>query len=207
MNAINFVQQQLRLRHANKCGYMLRASISSKIGVPYDTVGCGFSSILAPPNRTHVIVKIENKGSAGMLNFVMDLFSEWEKRRKDSKIAGFKLQSHFAIRISMGSFENDLTVEKSGIYGTATEVMHIAETTCSRYEKLENTEKIAGYKNFTCLVTGPHRGYLKGVFFMHFESDETDAITITKEALEKRIITGNGYDITSLLITVLNFTF
>ncbi|CAI2737911.1 unnamed protein product, partial [Dicrocoelium dendriticum] len=132
MNATNFVQQQLRLRHANKCGYMLRASISSKIGVPYDTVGCGFSSLIAPPNRTHVIVRTENKGSAELHNFVMELFSEWDKRRNDSKIVGFELQSHFAIRISMGSFGKDLTVELSSIYGTATEVMHIAETTCSR---------------------------------------------------------------------------
>ncbi|CAH8529928.1 unnamed protein product [Dicrocoelium dendriticum] len=94
MNTTSFVQQQLRLRHANKCGYMLRVSISSKIGVPYDTVGCGFSSLIAPPNRTHVTVKIENKGSAELYTFVMELFSECEKQRNDSKIICSELQSH-----------------------------------------------------------------------------------------------------------------
>ncbi|CAI2736865.1 unnamed protein product [Dicrocoelium dendriticum] len=89
----NFSLCHTYCHHVWKFG--LRASISSKINVPYDTVGCGFSSLIAPPNRTHVIVRTENKGSAELHNFVMELFSEWEKRRNDTNIMGFKLQSHF----------------------------------------------------------------------------------------------------------------
>ncbi|CAI2737316.1 unnamed protein product [Dicrocoelium dendriticum] len=73
----------------------LRASVSSKTGVPFHTVGCGFSSLIDPSNRTHVIVQIENRGSAVLHNFVMELFSEWEKRRNDSTFMGFELQSNF----------------------------------------------------------------------------------------------------------------
>ncbi|CAI2737046.1 unnamed protein product [Dicrocoelium dendriticum] len=101
-----------------------------------------------------------------------------------------ELEDHSVV----GQFEDVCIKRQPSVMGT-------------QYEKLVNTEKIAGYKNFTCVVTGPRSSYVKGVFFMHFESDETDAITITKEALEKRSITGNGYDITALLIAVLNFTF
>ncbi|CAI2737053.1 unnamed protein product [Dicrocoelium dendriticum] len=193
----------------------MRAAISSKTCVPYHKVGCGFSLLIVPPNRTHVIVNIDNKGTAKLHKFVREIFLELEGRRNYSDILDLKLRPHYAtivgdgyatIRISVGLLKEDLTSEWHGVYGSATEVINIVEKTCSKYEKLANTEKRSGYKNFTCLVTGPRRHYVKGVFFLRFESNEAYAIPLTKEALEKRIITGIGQDITGLLIKVLNAT-
>ncbi|CAI2738583.1 unnamed protein product [Dicrocoelium dendriticum] len=100
----------------------------------------------------------------------------------------------------MGFVGDDLTGEWRSAYGSATEVMHISVTTCSKYEKMANTEKISGYKNFTCVVTGPYREYLKGEFILQFESDEADVITLTKDDLQKRN-TGTGYDLTNIQLT------
>ncbi|CAH8503595.1 unnamed protein product [Dicrocoelium dendriticum] len=108
------------------------------------------------------------------------------------------------IRIAMGFVGDYLTGEWRSAYGSATEVMHIAETTCSKYDKLVNTEKRSGIKNFTCVVSGPHLGHLEGEFVLQFESDEVDVITLTQEGLEKRNQEETGYDIADLQLKVLN---
>ncbi|CAI2737977.1 unnamed protein product [Dicrocoelium dendriticum] len=92
---------------------------------------------------------------------------------------------------------DDSTGDWLSEYGSATEVIHIAKTICSKYERMENTKKSSGYKNFTCVVTGPHRGALKGEFILQFETRERESISLTKEDLEKRN-TGTGYEITDL---------
>ncbi|CAI2737040.1 unnamed protein product [Dicrocoelium dendriticum] len=184
----------------------LRTSISSKTGVPYDTVGCCFTSLIAPPNRTHVTVKIENRGTATLRKFEWELFLELERRRTNSTTMDLELQPHYAIRIAMGFFGDNLLGEWRGVYGSATEVMDIAETTCSKFEKWANTEKRLGYKNFSCVVTGQRWRFMKGVFFLHYESNEADATSLTNDALENRIITGVGNEITALSIEVLTAT-
>ncbi|CAI2737494.1 unnamed protein product [Dicrocoelium dendriticum] len=102
----------------------------------------------------------------------------------------------------MGFVGDDLTGSWLSVYGNATEVMHIAETTCSKYEKMSNTKKISGYQNFTCIVNGPHREYMKAEFILRFESDEADIIRLTKDDLEMGN-TGTGYDLTNIQIIVL----
>ncbi|CAH8494584.1 unnamed protein product [Dicrocoelium dendriticum] len=82
-------------RHVEDVCIKLRASVTSKTGVPYDTVGCIFCSLIAHPKQNHVIVNIENNGSAEMNNFVRDLYSVYEKRRYDTYIPGLNLRRHF----------------------------------------------------------------------------------------------------------------
>ncbi|CAI2737353.1 unnamed protein product [Dicrocoelium dendriticum] len=101
------------------------------------------------------------------------------------------------IRIVMGIVGDDLTGEWRSVYGSANEVLHIAETACLKYDEMANTVKLPGYKNFTCVVTGPDRGYLKADFMMQLESDEVDTNTLTKGDFEKRN-TGIGYELTNL---------
>ncbi|CAH8494589.1 unnamed protein product [Dicrocoelium dendriticum] len=105
----------------------------------------------------------------------------------------------------MGFVGDDLTGEWLSEYGSATEVMGIAKTTCRKYDKMTNTQIISGKKNFTCVVTGPRRGDLIGEFNLQFETDEADTFSITKEDLEKRN-TGTGYDITDLQVKVRSAT-
>ncbi|CAH8494375.1 unnamed protein product [Dicrocoelium dendriticum] len=68
---------------------------------------------------------------------------------------------------------------------------------CTKYDKMANTDKISRYKNFTCVVTGPLRGYLEAEFTLQFQSDEADKINLTKDDLENQT-TGTGYDLTNI---------
>ncbi|CAI2737580.1 unnamed protein product [Dicrocoelium dendriticum] len=121
-------------------------------------------------------------------------------------IMDLNLQQPFAIRIAVRFVGDDSTGEWHSVYGSATEVMHTAETTCSKYAKRVNTTKSSDDNQFNCTVTGPHRGHVKGEFLLYFALDEADTITAAKEALEKRNPTGIGYDITALLIKIINAT-
>ncbi|CAI2737083.1 unnamed protein product [Dicrocoelium dendriticum] len=114
-----------------------------------------------------------------------------------------KLEHLYAIRIAMGFVGDDLTGNWLSVYDSATVVMHIAATTCSEYEKVANTAKISGYKNFTCVVNGPHREHVKVEFILRFESDEVDTFRLTKHDLVKQN-TGTGYELTNLHIVVLS---
>ncbi|CAI2738615.1 unnamed protein product [Dicrocoelium dendriticum] len=102
----------------------------------------------------------------------------------------------------MGFVGDDLTGNWLSIYGSATEVMHIAATTCSKYYTMANTEKISGCKKFTCVVNGPHKEYMKAEFVLRFESDEAGTIRLTKDDLEKQNA-GTGYDLTNIQVNVL----
>ncbi|CAI2737576.1 unnamed protein product [Dicrocoelium dendriticum] len=189
-------------KHFQDVCIKLKFSISSGTGVPFNTIACGFSYLTGQAESNHVIVTMENIGSADVNKFVRELLLKLKTRTNSDKSDSI-LGRNYAIRIGMEFVGDDLTGEWRGTYGSATEVMHIAETMCAKYERMEKAEETSGDKNFTCVVKGPHWAHLEGEFLLHFESDEADNITVTKKDLEKRNNTRVGYDITDLQIKLL----
>ncbi|CAI2737130.1 unnamed protein product [Dicrocoelium dendriticum] len=189
--------------------FQLRDTISSNIDKPYEAVGCSVSSLTGYPEINHVIVKLETTGSIESQKFASELFGECENRMTNLNVMDLNLQQPFSavnnqrqttIRIAVRFVGDDSKGEWHSAYGSATEVIHIAEAACSKFTKRANTKKISDNNNSTCTVTGPQRKHVKGEFLLYFELDDTDAIKVTEEAIEKRNITKIGYDIRDLQI-------
>ncbi|CAI2737704.1 unnamed protein product [Dicrocoelium dendriticum] len=121
--------------------FQLRATISSNIGGKNDTIRCSLSSLTGRPGRNHIIVNLETTGSVESHKFASELFGECEDRMTNLNVMGLNLQQPFdavnnqgqtIIRIAVRFVGDDSTGEWHSVYGSATEVMHIAEATCSK---------------------------------------------------------------------------